>query len=412
MNGTMNSFVDNAVQCWGCPVFDRLFQIVSDAAAAVYDKFIILCVVLFAVLFGFVILNIVWKNIKGGGGASYIKSLKPLVINSLVTLTFLGMGITLPRFVSTITFEPVAQITLVYTQSMLHTDNESVAQRVDYQPMEMPDNGFFRPELRDTIIMLMKTTITQFQSYMKLGIVVMDKAFEWDAFLGPGALLKHIVIFFIGLYLFYGFFKLFINFCFYFVDIIVAMTFFAFLFPLGLTMMAFKGSDAPAWMSKLGSGIGAKQIKNLINAIITLAAAVITYTVIMVVIAKFFSDAGASPADLVHAITSGDALFESSFSDDNLETLTIAGCVVLVYIVNYLYSQIPKVTEMVLSTFDVKTDSALSESVAAQATGWVKSVTGQIVSAGKNVLTGGKSGGTASGGGASGGASSSTGGTP
>jgi len=410
MNDVMNSLVDSTVQCWGCPVFDRLFQIVSNAAAAVYDKFIILCVILFLVLFGFVILNIVWKNIKGGGGTSYIKSLKPLAINSLVTLTFLGMGIALPRFVSTITFEPAAQITLIYTQSMLHTNNESVAQRIDYQPMEMADDGFFRPELRDTVIMLMKTTITQFQSYMKLGIVIMDKAFDWSAFLGVGTLLKHIVMFFVGLYLFYGFFKLFINFCFYFADIIVAMTFFAFLFPLGLTMMAFKGSDAPAWMSKLGSGIGAKQIKNLINAIITLAAAVITYTVIMVVIAKFFSNAGTSSADLVHMITSGNALFESNLSEDNLETLTISGCVVLVYIINYLYSQIPKVTQMVLSTFDVSTDSSLSESVATQATGWVKSVTGQIVSAGKSVLTGGKSGGTASGGGST--AGSSAGGTP
>lgn len=399
MNGVMNSFVDNTVQCIGCPVFDRLFQIVSNAAAAVYDKFILLCMVLFAVLFGFVILNIVWKNIKGGVKDSlYVKTLKPLMINSLVTLTFLGMGVALPRFVSTITFEPAAKIALIYTQTMLQTDSESVAERVDYQPMEIDDAGFFRPQLRDTIILLMKTTITQFQSYMKLGIAVMDKAFDWKALLGVGALLKHIVLFFIGLYLFYGFFKLFINFCFYFADIIVAMTFFAFLFPLGLTMMAFKGSDAPAWMSKLGSGIGAAQIKKLINAIITLSAAVITYTVIMVLIGKFFSNAGTTAPDIVHMITSGDNLFSSSLSDDNLESLTIAGCVVLVYVLNFIYSQIPKVTQMVMSTFDVAEEKSLSESVAAQATGWVKSVTGQIASGVKNVLSGGKSGGGASGG--------------
>lgn len=399
MNGVMNSFVDSTVQCIGCPVFDRLFQIVSNAAAAVYDKFILLCMVLFAVLFGFVILNIVWKNIKGGVKDDlYVKTLKPLMINSLVTLTFLGMGVALPRFVSTITFEPAAKIALIYTQTMLQTDSESVVERVDYQPMEIDDAGFFRPQLRDTIILLMKTTITQFQSYMKLGIAVMDKAFDWKALLGVGALLKHIVLFFIGLYLFYGFFKLFINFCFYFADIIVAMTFFAFLFPLGLTMMAFKGSDAPAWMSKLGSGIGAAQIKKLINAIITLSAAVITYTVIMVLIGKFFSNAGTTAPDIVHMITSGDNLFSSSLSDDNLESLTIAGCVVLVYVLNFIYSQIPKVTQMVMSTFDVAEEKSLSESVAAQATGWVKSVTGQITSGVKNVLSGGKSGGGASGG--------------
>lgn len=398
MNGWMDSLIDSSVQCWGCPVFDRLFQIVSNAAAAVYGKFVLLCAILFFVLFAFVVLNTVWKNIKGGGGTSYIKSFKPLIINSLVTLTFLGMGVSLPRFVSTITFEPAAQVALIYTQSMLHTSNESVNDRVDYQPIEIPDNGFYRPELRNTIVMLMKTTITQFQTYMKLGVAIMDRAFEWSALLGVGTLLKHIVMFFIGLYLFYSFLKLFVNFCFYFADIIVAMTFFAFLFPIGLTMMAFKGSDAPAWMSKLGGGIGAKQIKSLINAIITLAAAVITYTVIMVLIGKFFASAGTNASDLTHMILSGDTLFESGLSDDNLETLTISGCIVLVYILNYLYKQIPKVTQMVLSTFDVSQESSLSESVAGQATGWVKSVTGQIVSAGKNILTGGKSAGGSSGG--------------
>lgn len=392
MNGWMNSLVDSSVQCLGCPVFDRLFQIVSNAAAAVYGKFVLLCAVLFFVLFAFVTMNIIWKNIKGGK-ASYLTSFKPLMINSFVTLAFLGMGIALPRFVSTVTFEPAAQVALVYTQTLLHTDNESVATRVTYQPMEIQDNGFFRPQLRDTIIMLMKTTITQFQAYMKLGIVIMDKAFTWKALLGVGSLLKHIAMFFVGLYLFYGFFKLFINFCFYFADIIVAMTFFAFLFPLGLTMMAFKGTDSPSWVSKLGGSLGAKQIKNLINAIITLSAAVITYTVIMVIISKFFAVNGTSAPEIVHLIQSGNNLFASSLSDDNLETLTISGCIVLVYIINYLYSQIPKVTQMVLSTFDVEQNNSLSESVAKQATGWMKSVAGQIASAGKSVLGVGKSGG-------------------
>ena len=253
MNGFMNSLVDSSVQCWGCPVFDRLFQIVSDAAAAVYDQFVIFCAILFCVLFAFYVINAVWKNMKGGvTDPFYQKSLKPVLINSLVALAFLSMGIVMPRFVTTITFEPVANIALIYTQSMLKTNPDTVNERITYQPMEMSDDGFYRPELRDTIIMLMKTTITQFQSYMKLGIAVMDKAFSLDALLGIGALIKHIILFFIGLYLFYGFFKLFIRFCFYFADIIVAMTFFAFFFPLSLILVAFKGGDAPGWLSSLG----------------------------------------------------------------------------------------------------------------------------------------------------------------
>ena len=105
MNEFMNSLVDSSVQCWGCPVFDRLFQIVSDAAGAVYNQFVIFCAIIFCVLFAFFVINAVWKNIKGGvGDPWYQKSVKPVVINSLVSLTFLSMGVYLPRFVTTITF--------------------------------------------------------------------------------------------------------------------------------------------------------------------------------------------------------------------------------------------------------------------------------------------------------------------
>ena len=299
MNEFMNSLVDSSVQCWGCPVFDRLFQIVSDAAGAVYNQFVIFCAIIFCVLFAFFVINAVWKNIKGGvGDPWYQKSVKPVIINSLVSLTFLSMGVYLPRFVTTITFEPVADLALIYTQSMLQTDSETVNEKVTYQPMKMSDDGFYRPQLRDKIIMLMKTTITQFQSYMKLGIAVMDGAFSIRALLGIGNLIKHIILFFVGLYLFYGFFKLFVRFCFYFADIIVAMTFFAFFFPLSLILMAFKGADnVPQWISGLGRGIGVGEFKRLINAIITLAAAVLTYSVIMTIIAKFFAAPGQSAAE-------------------------------------------------------------------------------------------------------------------
>ena len=92
MNRLVNSFVESTVQCWGCEVFDRLFQIVSNAAAAVYDKFVIFCAILFCVLFAFYLINAVWKNFKGGiTDPLYQKSLKPLFINSLVSLTFLSM---------------------------------------------------------------------------------------------------------------------------------------------------------------------------------------------------------------------------------------------------------------------------------------------------------------------------------
>ena len=352
MNELANSLIDNTVQCLGCPVFDRLFQIVSEAATVIYSKFIILCFILFSVLFAFYVLNAVWQNIKSKTPDPWFnKSVKKVIINSLVALTFLSLGVVLPRFVSTVTFEPVAEIALVYTQSMIQMDTETINQKVTYQPEPMSNTGMFSPELRDTIIMLMKTTITQFQSYMKLGLAIIDKSISWQAFTSIGNLIKHIIYLFIGIYLFYGFFKFFLRFCFYFADIIVAMAFFAFFFPISLIMMSFKGADnVPSWMSKLGSSFGAGQIKT-------------SYTVIMVIIAKFFSAPGQSTQDLMQLITSGQ-IFADDLSMDTVENLTLISCVVLIYVLNFIYSQIPQVTSMILSAFDVKTENSISEGLA------------------------------------------------
>ena len=66
MNEWLSSLVDSTVQCWGCPVFDNLFQLVSNAAAAAYDKFALVCVVLFCVIFAFFVFSAVWKNFTNG----------------------------------------------------------------------------------------------------------------------------------------------------------------------------------------------------------------------------------------------------------------------------------------------------------------------------------------------------------
>lgn len=391
MNGFMNSLIDDTVQCWGCPVFDRLFQIVSNAAAAVYDQFAVFCAILFCVLFAFYVINAVWKNMKDNvSDPWYQKSIKPVFINSLVALVFLSMGVMLPRFITSITFEPVADITLVYTQSMLKTDSTVVNEKVTYQPEEITDDGFFRPQLRDKIIMLMKTTITQFQSYMKLGIAVMDYAFSLKALIGIGALIKHIILFFIGLYLFYGFFKLFVRFCFYFADIIVAMTFFAFFFPLSLILVAFKGGNAPEWISSLGKNVGTDQFKKLINSIIALASAVITYTVIMVIIAKFFSAPGQSAAEIMELITTGQ-VFAGDLSGENIAAMTLGGCVILVYVLNFIYGQIPQVTSMVLDSFGVSSENELSEGLANDAMKLTTNIVTTAKNIGKTILTGGES---------------------
>ena len=391
MNGILNNFVQGTVQCYGCPIFDRLFQIVSTAAAKIYDRMAYLMLILFCIMFSFFVLNAVWQNIKNDAKDPwYQKSIRPVIINSLVALTFLFMGVGLPRIITQVTFEPTADIATLYTQTMLDINPEIVNERVTYQPMKISDDGFFRPQLRDKIIMLMKTTITQFQSYMKLGIAVMDTAFTWKALLGIGALVKHIILFFIGVYIFWKFFILFFRFCCYFADIIVAMTMFAFFFPLSVVLIPFRSAEGvPSWISGLGKKIGTDQIKQLINAIVALAAAVITYTVIMVIIAKFFSSPDASTADIMNAITSGD-IFEADLSDDNIASLTIMGTVVLVYVISYLQTQIDQVKNMIMSAFNLKPENSLSEQLANDMETLTKATFNTIKTVGATIISGGE----------------------
>ena len=93
MANWMSSLIENTVQCWGCPVFDNLFQLVSNAAGAAYERFAFVCVVLFCVVFALFVLNAVWQNMRNNiPDAFYKKSVQRVFINSVVCIGFLGMG--------------------------------------------------------------------------------------------------------------------------------------------------------------------------------------------------------------------------------------------------------------------------------------------------------------------------------
>ncbi len=391
MTNTMMNLVGDAVQCWGCPVFDRLFQIISMAAAGFYDYFSDMCLILFLAMFTVYIINAIWDNFKNNfADPFYKKTIQKVFINSIVAIGLMGAGVVVPRFITTITFEPVATITLTYTQAMINQTQSDVDERVSYQPVKMQDDGFYRPELRNTIINLMKTTITQFQSYIKLGIAVMDSAFTWKALLSVGALMKHIVLFFIGLYLAWGFFKLFFRYCCYFADAIVAMAFFAFFFPLSLATFAFNDADkVPNIIKKIGKNVGVGQIKNLISSIVTLGSVIITYTVIMAIVAKFFSASDVSNVELMNAITSGD-VFDQGLNSENLEALTLTSCIALMYVLNYVYKQIPQITKMILGAFAVEEKKEYGEKIADDLMTLTKNIVDTTVNVGKIIINGGE----------------------
>jgi hypothetical protein len=347
----MNSLIESSVQCWSCPVFDRLFQVISATTSAVYERMALLAAVLLCVFIAFYILYSVITNLRDKSKIepTYQTYLKPVIINSLFVIAILGLGVMVPRFITTVSFEPVADITLVYTQSMLNTDQTKVDQKVEYTPEKMSEDGFYRPQLRDKIIMLMKTSITQFQSMMKLGMAIMDQAFTWKALLGIGALVKHIMMFFMGLYVVWAFFKLFIKFCFYFADVVIDMTFFAFFFPFMMVLWVFKNSKSADWIKNMSSKITPAFFQNLINSIVSLATVVITYVVIMVIIAKFFAGPNVNIAEIMNG-----NILASDISDDNLAMVTLGGILVLVYVVQYMAENIKQVAKIITDTFNIK----------------------------------------------------------
>ena len=167
------------------------------------------------------------------------------------------------------------------------------------------------------------------------------------------------------------------------------MTLFAFFFPLSLVLIAFRGAEnVPSWISGLGKDIGIGQFKTLINSIIALASAVITYTVVMVIIAKFFATPDTSINDIMNAITTGN-IFDMELSDDNIASMSIMGIAVLAYIINFLTDKklISNVTDMVLSAFNVKAENKLSEQLANDAMQLTSDMFNVVKTAGSTVIS-------------------------
>ena len=142
-------------------------------------------------------------------------------------------------------------------------------------------------------------------------------------------------------------------------DIIVAMALFAFFFPLSLVFFIFKDASAsPGWMKKLGGDLGSGQIKKLINAIVSISATILTYTIIMVIIKGFLDGNGVDAATLSNSTKS---LFEFDLDNSSAMEITVAGAIVLVYVINYIAGEIPKVTSKIFEAFGVSQEDSLSK---------------------------------------------------
>ncbi|MBR6685264.1 MAG: hypothetical protein IKL37_03270 [Alphaproteobacteria bacterium] len=378
--------IDSAVQCWACPIFDKLFQLISKIVSSAYSTLTIVCVGVFVIIFALYTVNAVWSNLKSNSPDTWhTKSLQKVVINSLFALLLLMTGVTFPRIITTITAEPVAHMTLAYTQVLTQQNPTSVEEAVSYTPEDMPDDEIFRPQLRNAVIEIMQSTIVIFQDFISIGIKIIDAAFEWEAFTGLGKLLTHIILFFIGLTLTWSFAKLFFKYCFYFADFIVAMAFFAFLFPISLMLLPFKGADGvPAWLSNLGKNIGAKQVKSLINSIVAMGSVVLTYIIILNVLMRFLvPDLNGEGMILPEHMSQ---LFEEDLGEDSFYSLSLVNMVALLFVLSYLEKQIPKITQMILGAFNVQEENKLSEQVGDVAMKFTEGAFNTVKNVGKTVI--------------------------
>ena len=364
----MYTVVDNLIQCFGCGIFDRLFIVISAASVAVYEHMVDWALLALLIFWVFYILWVFWSFLFPPGGKeqkdfSYIEKLRMTFVNTLLVMALLFLGITVPRFISIITFEPAANITTVYTQAILQIDSEMVEERITYRPLPMDDDGIFRPELRDSVILLMATVTTQFQGMITLGIAVMDGAFSWAAIRSPAALLRHILMFLMGAYLVYFFFRAFIRFCCYFLDVILELAMFAFFFPFMLVSFVLQNSESQDWVKAIGKGFSGERIKGVVQAIVNLAASVIVFVIIMVIIARFFQAAGTDPNTLANLVLEGN-IRGRDLSTENLLNLTLMSMIILGYLINYITGTIKDVGNEIFSVFNVKPEGKEGEKVA------------------------------------------------
>lgn len=357
MQELANTLIDSAVQCWACPIFDNLFAVVSNSAAAIYERLSIFSVIIFSILFAFYILNAFWQNTKSGMSDPFFhKSLKPVLIKSVMVLSLFALGLNVPRLISKITFEPVATVTLEFSKVIL-PDSPNIPD--DYQKLKLNDTGFFNPELHDTIVKILQTSVASFQVYIKMGINIVGSVFTFPERIDIGSIVKRILVLFIGLVLTYYFVRWFIQYSFCFIDIIVAMAMFAFFFPLSLVLFIFQGaSDLPDWMKNLGKTFGGQQIKKLINAIVSVVATILTYTIIILLIHGYIYGHNIDADSMQNAATS---IMNFDLDNAGAVQITFFGLIVLVFVLNYLTKQIPNITKEIMSVFGVSQENQKSE---------------------------------------------------
>ena len=87
-----------------------------------------------------------------------------------------------------------------------------------------------------------------------------------------------------------------------------------------------------------------------------MGSAVITYTVILVIIARFFTDPndGTNSFDALLAAIMNGEIYSGDLGVTGQYDITLTSVVVLVYVLTFIYGKIPQITDIILGMFDTK----------------------------------------------------------
>jgi hypothetical protein len=288
------------------------------------------------------------KMAKSDEDPFYLKSMKPVLINSAVIVALLGMGLFVPKAVSTITLEPVAYLTHGIASSVLPAPDHSlvmVGLTKAIQVIDPAGPGIYSPELKHRIIDIMRMTASSFQNLILFGFNMLSNSLSLDSLVAVitldfGKMLETIFMFLLGLVITWQFIKIYFKFLFYFVDVIVSLALFAFLFPVMLAAFVMQNSEAPDWVKKMG-GMSGTIFQNAVKSIITLASAMIVYVVIVAMIGAFLGGVGASE------ILAGDFSNVNFAAPEIMRSAT--GIAVLVLVLKFLIAKVDPIANEIKS---------------------------------------------------------------
>jgi hypothetical protein len=167
----------------------------------------------------------------------------------------------------------------------------------------------------------------------------------------------------LGLYIIYQFFKLFLGFCYKFIDVIVSLAMFAFFFPFMLVLSVVQRSSSEDWVKSIGGGFSLKLVRNTFSSIVSLMGAVLVYTVIIVMVANFFSSDLFTNNEIARHVMDG-TINAKMLDDINTTNVTLIAFAIFAFVMDYLRKQIESVNKEIISSFGIDPSSEIADDIA------------------------------------------------